>query len=150
MITIFSNIKIEQLRAYFLDENKCLAYIAEEKWKDGFVCRKCGNLNYCEGKKPFSRRCTRCKTEESATAHTIFHRCKIHLPTAFRLAHMVCADSHISTTKLSNELNLRPMTCWNFKKKISQCLDQRSDMSAQQKVELKDILLHHNSSEKNQ
>lgn len=144
MFTIFEEIKVNMIDDYFSDEEKCLKYLSDEKWKEGFKCRKCGHTNYCSGKKPFSRRCTRCKTEESATAHTIFHRCRISLPTAFKLAIIVCSDKEISTAKLAKEIKLRPMTCYNFKKKITSCLDSRNDMSTGKKLELKEILLGEN------
>ena len=108
------------------DEN-CLKFLAEEKWKDGFVCKKCGHTNYCSGKTPFSRRCTRCKHDESATAHTIFHRCKIGLAEAFRIAYTVCSKPGISTWELARTLEKRQMTCWKFKKKITECIEKNGD-----------------------
>jgi two-component system, sensor histidine kinase LadS len=111
------------------DENQCLELIASEKWKDGFVCRKCGNTNYCKGRKPFSRRCTRCKQEESATAHTIFHGCRLPLTQAFEMAYMVCFDPDISTYKLSRKFDTRQMTCWKFKKKIMTCIESNGTFS---------------------
>jgi hypothetical protein len=141
MLTIFGEIGVKQIRDLFTDEEKCLEFVANEKWKEGFVCRKCGHTNYCQGKKPFSRRCTRCKTEESATAHTIFHRCRINLPDAFRIVHLVCSEPDISTAALSEAVNIRQMTCWKFKKKITQCIDARTDMSSSRKFELKEVIL---------
>ncbi len=141
MFTAFSRIKIGELETFFTSEEKCLKFISDEKWKDGFVCKKCGHTNYCAGSKPFSRRCTRCKTEETATAHTIFHRCKISLPIAFKLAHLVCYDREIPVAKLAEELQTRPMTCWNFKKKITHCIETREDFSDKTKIELKEIIL---------
>lgn len=106
----------------FSQEEQCLSFLAEFKWQNGFVCRKCGHDNYCKGKKPFSRRCTRCKTEESATAHTIFHHCKIPLPEAFSLARLVCNNPDISTYEISRIFDKRQMTCWKFKSKVIDCL----------------------------
>ena len=141
MLTIFGNISVVEVQDIFSDEDKCLEVIAKEKWKDGFVCKKCGNTNYCQGKTPFSRRCTRCKSQESATAHTMFHRCRIPLPDAFRIAHLVCTNPNISSTDLSKQVNIRHMTCWKFKKKISQCIESRKDVSTEKKIELKEIIL---------
>lgn len=115
--------------SFFDSEEKCLEYIAEEKWKQGFVCRKCGHTNYCRGRKPSSRRCTRCKSEESATAHTIFHRCRIPLTEAFKIAYLVCEDPRISSYEISRELDRRQMTCWKFKKKVIDCIEQNGDFS---------------------
>jgi len=141
MLTIFDKINIKKFETFFNDEEKCLAFLAEEKWQDGYVCKHCGHTRYCSGKTPYARRCTKCKHEESATAHTMFHRCKIHLPDAFRLAHLVCNSPSISTAELSETLDLRQMTCWKFKKKVTQCIENRKDMSAAGKVELKEIIL---------
>ena len=96
-------------------EDELLFLLAGQKWENGFVCRKCGNDNFCKGKKIHSRRCTKCKTEESATAHTIFHRCKIPLKEAFSLASIVCCNPKTSTYEISRQFELRQMTCWKFK-----------------------------------
>ncbi len=112
----------------FSTEEKCMEFLAGEKWKDGYTCRKCGHTNYCSGKSPFSRRCTRCKHDESATAHTIFHRCKIDLSEAFKIAYMVCKSPEISSWDISRKLEKRQMTCWKFKKKITECLEKKGDL----------------------
>jgi hypothetical protein len=99
-----------------------LQVLADYKWADGFVCRKCGHDHYCAGKKPYSRRCTKCKTEESATAHTVFHRCRIPLTEAVKLAETVCKQPDISTYEISRIFDKRQMTCWKFKTRIMECL----------------------------
>ncbi len=107
-----------------------LQVLSEYKWADGFVCRKCGHDHYCIGKKPYSRRCTKCKTEESATAHTVFHRCRIPLTEAVKLAETVCKQPDISTYEISRIFDKRQMTCWKFKTRIMECLsdDHKSSL----------------------
>jgi hypothetical protein len=122
---LFKKIENNDFDKLVTDENSVYEMIAMEKWKDGFICRHCGNDNYCKGKTPFSRRCTRCKREESATASTVFHRCKIDIREAFRIAYMVCHAPGISTYEISRKLDMRQMTCWKFKKKIMECLQDR-------------------------
>lgn len=141
MNVIFKNIGVIEFDQHFDSEDRCLEYLADEKWKDGFVCLKCGNTNYCKGKKPYSRRCTRCKSEESATAHTIFHKCKFPLPEAFKITYLVCHTPDISISKISEKINLRQMTCWRFKKKIQECIDARGDIDLFQKEEIRKNLL---------
>ena len=70
---------IELFRKEFTDDLSCLSVLADLKWKDGYACSNCGSANYCKGKQPYSRRCTKCKKDESATANTVFHRCKFSL-----------------------------------------------------------------------
>ena len=141
METILKNIDIIEFDEQFDTEEKCLQYLADEKWKKGFVCRKCGHTNFCKGKKTHSRRCTKCKTEESATANTIFHKCKFPLTEAFKITYLVCHNPNISTSKISEKLNIRQMTCWKFKKKIVECIDSRGDINLLEKADLKKNLL---------
>ncbi|MCD4746172.1 MAG: transposase [Bacteroidales bacterium] len=139
MKTFFNDISVKEFKNIFYNEEKCLEYLANEKWKDGYKCKKCGNKNYCKGKKSFSRRCTKCKYEESATSHTLFHHCKISLTDAFYITYLVCNTTKISSYELSRRINIRQMTCWNFKKKIIECIDKRDDLSLIEKKDLKTI-----------
>ncbi len=116
------------LESLLSDEDACLSFIAGEKWREGFVCRKCGHTNYCDGKKPHSRRCTRCKHDESATANTIFHGCHLPLTQAFRLAYQVCHNPQISTYELSRQLETRQMTCWKLKKRMLECIETNGEL----------------------
>jgi len=125
---LFKSINPAEFTSRFSDADYCLWVIASEKWRDGFVCRKCGHTNFCEGKTPHSRRCTRCKTDESATAHTIFHRCRIPITDAFEIAYLVCGYPGISTYELSRRLDTRQMTCWKFKKRILDCIERGSGL----------------------
>lgn len=118
-------ISIEEAEELLQDSDKVLKLLAELKWKNGFTCRKCNHTNYCEGKSPYSRRCTRCKTEESATAHTLFHNVKFPLNKAFYIAYNVCVlKKDISTYNYADELGINQMTCWKFRKRIEDCTEQ--------------------------
>lgn len=130
----FSKLTDETFENCFPDEESCLSFLAEKKWKKGFVCRKCGHGNFCKGKSAFSRRCTKCKHEESATSHTIFHNCRIPLNKAFRVAFLVCKNPGVSTYHLSREIETRQMTCWKFKKKITQCLEKNLAVTDFEKI----------------
>jgi hypothetical protein len=130
-----------KLNELFTSDEKCLEFLAAAKWKDGFVCRKCGNTNHCQGKTPFSRRCTKCKTEESATAGTIFHNCKFPLHKAFYIAWNVCRKKEdVSTYEFARRLSLRQMTCWNFKTKIRQALNEMDSLTENERESIQKIL----------
>ena len=123
MKDIFCNISPKSFDTLFSTDEKCLEFLSNEKWKDGFTCRKCGHDHFSKGKTPFSRKCTRCKHEESATAYTIFHRCRIPIRDAFHIGYMVCNDPEISTYEISRRLELRQMTSWKFKKRFLECIE---------------------------
>ncbi len=128
MKKLFAKIDPLKFKNEFASDEQCLSFLSEMKWSKGFVCRKCGNTNYCSGKKPYSRRCTKCKSEESATAHTVFHACKFPLPSAFELMYNVCHKPDISSYELSRLLKTRQMTCWKFKKKLMECLEKNDGL----------------------
>lgn len=119
---IFGDLKLTEFEHFFSNDDSCLKWISEKKWENGFVCKKCGNTNYCTGSTPHSRRCTRCKSTESATAHTLFHRCRLPLPDAFLLAYQICNNPNYSSRKLSQQTEIRSMTCWSLKTKLLNCL----------------------------
>ena len=134
------DITTDELNALFQSDEKCLEFIAGLKWGEEFECRKCGNLNHCPGKTPYSRRCTKCKSEESATAGTIFHNCKFPISKAFYIAFNVCkGKEEISTYEFARRLSLRQMTCWNFKSKIRTSLDALKDISDSDKKDIRKL-----------
>ena len=125
LLHLFMQIDRQMFSTSFAETENCLAFLAAEKWKAGYVCRHCGHTNYCKGKKPYSRRCTRCKREESATAHTIFHHCRLPLPKAFEIAYLVCSTPDLTVAGLAAELATRQMTCWKFRKQVLECMEQK-------------------------
>jgi hypothetical protein len=131
----------EHLDLLFASDDECYRFLAEVKWEDGFTCRKCGNTNYCPGKTPHSRRCTKCKKEESAAADTIFHNCKFPVHKAFYIAYSVCMGKEdLSSYELARRLTLRQMTCWNFKTRIRNALQQMDSMTSIEKASIGKIL----------
>lgn len=142
-----NDINEEQLTLMFESDERTLEFLSSIKWSNGFVCKKCGNTNYCDGKTPYSRRCTRCKNEESATSHTIFHNCKFPVSKAFYIAWNVCAGNQdISSYEYSEKLNIRQMTCWKFKKKIEECKIRQSGDTPEPNPSLYRILMNVNES----
>jgi len=124
MKQIIDKMSVSEFSRRFGKSDSCLKFLADEKWKDGYKCRKCGHTNYCRGKASFSRRCTKCKHEESALSHTFFHHCKIPIKDAFRMAHSICHEPDISSYELSRRFQIRQMTCWKFKKRVCECLEK--------------------------
>jgi len=131
----------KKLHELFNSEEKCYEFLAELKWSNGFTCRKCGNTNYCPGKTAYSRRCTKCKTEESSAAGTIFHNCKFPISKAFYIAYSVCKGKEdISSYEFARRPSLRQMTCWNFKTKIRNAIEQMDSLTDTEKSSIQKIL----------
>ena len=108
----------------FKDDESCYRYLASIKWPDDkYSCKKCQHGNYCKGKKPFSRRCIKCRYDESPTAGTMFDRCKFSLLIAFHIVFKIGTKKKgMSSLELSHEFELRQPTCWEFKWKVQQAM----------------------------
>lgn len=110
----------------FPDKESCLKYLEDLKWARGYKCKKCGNAKWCKGKDDYSRRCTKCRYDESPTAYTIFHKLKFPITKAFYMLFLVYANKEkITSLELSQILSLRQSTCWNFNKKINEALKNK-------------------------
>jgi hypothetical protein len=108
----------------FKEDSDCHEYLAFIKWPDEkHECKRCGYSKYCKGKKPFSRRCLKCKHDESPTAGTMFDKCKFSLLIAFHIVFKISSKKKgMSSLELSHEFELRQPTCWEFKWKLQQAM----------------------------
>ena len=121
---IFKGVNSLMFYERFNSDDSCYNYLSEIKWSgNSYVCRKCGNTHYCKGRSPYSRRCTRCKYDESVTSGTMFDKCKFPILLAFHIAFKICTKKKgMSSLELSEEYGLRQKTCWEFKWKIQQAM----------------------------
>ena len=74
---MFKGITLKGFRARFATNNDCMMYLVEQKWGNGYSCTKCGHGRYGKGRQLFYRRWHSCGYDESVTAHTLFHWCKL-------------------------------------------------------------------------
>lgn len=120
---IFTGVNSIKFNKRFTSDADCYSYIASIKWEHGYQCKRCENDKYISGVKPFSRRCTLCKYDESPTANTMFDKVKFSLLLAFHIAFKISTKvKGMSSLELSKEFELRQMTCWAFKWKIQQAM----------------------------
>lgn len=104
----------------FSNSDDCLRYIAEIKWPNNqFYCKKCGNINFCTGKQTYSRRCTRCKYDESPTSGTMFERISFELLRAFHIIYALSVRKKgISSYEIESEFSISQEACWKFRNKV--------------------------------
>ena len=89
----------------FKEDLDCYEYLSLIKWENGFVCRKCNYDKYYNGKKPFSKRCLKCKYDESPTTNTMFEKLKFSILIAFHIVFKISTKKKgMSSMELSNEL----------------------------------------------
>lgn len=120
----FVGVNSIKFNRHFQTDLDCHEYLASIKWADGsFECKKCKYKKYCIGKRAFSRRCVKCRYDESPTAGTMFDKCKFSLLVAFHIVFKISSKKKgMSSLELSHEFELRQPTCWEFKWKIQQAM----------------------------
>ncbi len=107
----------------FSNEDDCLKYIADIKWSKPYRCKRCGNHNFCKGKRKHNRRCTKCKYDESPTAGTMFDRISFDLLRAFHILYALSIRKKgISSYEIENEFSISQETCWKFRNKVQKAM----------------------------
>jgi hypothetical protein len=120
----FKGVNSIKFNRQFQNDLSCYEYLAAIKWpNENFIYKRCGHTKYCKGKKPFSRRCLKCRYDESPTARTMFDKCKFSLLIAFHIIFKISTKkTGMSSLELRHEFELRQPTCWKFKGKIQQAM----------------------------
>ena len=119
----FLGVNLIKFHKAFSTDEDCYRYLSEIKWDKEYQCKKCGHTKFYKGVRPFSRRCMKCKYDESPTAGTMFDKCKFPLLLVFHIAFKISTKKKgMSTLELSQEFELRQKTCWEFKWKIQQAM----------------------------
>lgn len=133
----YKSLSVFDFQHMFPDDKSCYSYLANLKWKNGYECQKCKNIQYCKGVNEFDRQCTKCCRLESPTAGTLFHNCKFSLLKAFYIVYYVSTSKNgISSCELSRKLELRQKTCWLFKQKVMKAMESSQDFPMLGKVEV--------------
>ena len=90
---IIEELSRKEFRSRLGEKEQYLSFLATSKWADGYKCLRCKNSKYSRGKTEHSRRCTKCRYDESPTANTLFHKVKFGIDVAFEMVY------DISTSK---------------------------------------------------
>ena len=103
----------------FPNNEACLRFLAEKKWKNGYQCIRCGCTQFIKGRTAFHRRCHACDYDESVTANTLFHDMRLPMMKAFYLLFRIATKKKgMSTVELAGEVSVQQKTAWLFKRKI--------------------------------
>ena len=115
-----------------------MEYLSDLKWPDeSYKCRKCEHTAYMNGKRAYSRRCKSCKYDESVTSHTLFHKLKFSLNTAFEIAFLICTQKKaVSSLALCDEMDVHYETILNFRRKLQKAMESSLDFPLEGSVEV--------------
>ena len=139
---MFEGITVKGFRARFATHNDCMMYLVEQKWGKGYSCTKCGHGRYGKGRQWFYRRCQSCGYDESATANTLFHRCKLNLLTVFEMAYRISVRKKgMSTCELAKEFGCQQKTAWLLKGKFQQAMKSSEQYDLKGNIEVDEFMV---------
>jgi hypothetical protein len=133
---------IVEFMGRFNTERACLEYLVEQKWSEGYHCRKCGHQVPVKGRKWHYRRCQKCGHDESATANTLFHKIKFPLVEAFLIVYQLSTmKKGLSTCELSRQYSICQKTAWFFKRKVQAAIASKKDALLADNVEVDEFVV---------
>lgn len=121
-----ANLSFEEFSKVYPNQEECLKFLAELKWRSGYQCRKCGHTHFYTGNTPFAKRCASCAYDESATVNTIIQNVRIPISKCFYLIYLIYSTKgKMSSHKLSEILDIRQGTCWVYSNKIKEKMNEK-------------------------
>jgi transposase-like protein len=139
---MFSGISITEFREKFKTERDCLQYILDIKLAEGYSCLRCKGNQYVKGRNWHYQRCKKCGYDASATAGTLFHKCKLGLLKAFEIAFRVSVRKKgMSSCELAKEFGCQQRSAWLWKAKIQEAMKSSGSHELKGNVEVDEFLV---------
>ena len=123
---------ILNLMKEFRDQESCLKFIEEKRWKHGVCCIHCGSEKV--GRKNKHKivngwNCYDCGSSFSATAGTIFHATKIPLQKWFLAISMLStAKKSISSCQLARDLDMNQKSAWYMAMRLREKMSDNDEL----------------------
>ena len=109
---------VEWTKKYSTQE-ACLEELNRHRWKNGFICPKCGHDKSYELKHRHLHECAKCGRQVSPTAGTVFEHTRLPLPKWFEAIYLMSANKgRISAQGLSRNINVSWPTAHRMLKKL--------------------------------
>lgn len=119
-----------------------LNHLIEQKWSKGYKCFKCGKDQYGKGRQWFYRRCKACGYDESVTANTMFHKCKLGLLRVFEIGYRISVKKKgMSSCELGREFGCQQMSAWLIKAKFQNAMKSSDKYLLEEEVEVDEFLV---------
>lgn len=121
-------ISLVEFNKRFSSEDACRNFLFQKKFPKGFVCPKCGSVEYYLVKSRNKYQCKHCNHQTSITAHTVMNGTHIPLLKWFWTIFLVSCDKRgYSALQLSREIGLPYKTAWFLLLRIRKSMSDRDD-----------------------
>lgn len=115
--------------AYFKDEETCLQYITETRFKNGKYCPFCGHKKIYTFKNGKTYKCAKCLKKFSVKVGTIFENSKISLKKWLLAIFLLSTNKKgISSVQLASQLGVTQKTAWFMNHRIRNTYNRNKKM----------------------
>ena len=126
----------------FAELQSSIQTVMNEKWGTGYRCIRCGCKEFVKGKTWYFKRCRVCKYDESVTANTLFHKCKLELLKVFEMGFRISVRKKgMSTNELAREFGCQQKTAWLLKAKFQNVMKSSNNHPLEEEVEVDEFLV---------
>jgi transposase-like protein len=124
-------------------EEACSQALAQQRWAEGFRCPRCGHDHGYAIATRHCWECSRCHTQTSLTAGTLFHSTNLPLSKWFWAIYLVASDKGgISALRLSRQINVSWITASRMLRKIRIAMGHRDSIyRLHELIEIDDALI---------
>jgi transposase-like protein len=134
----------------FPDDAACAAYLAAQRWPEGFCCPACGHdAAWALRAKPWTYECRGCRRQTSVKAGTILHGSKLSLTVWFWAAYLMATHSNgISALQLQKQLGLGSYkSAWLLCAKLRRAMLEPGRNPLAGLIEIDETTIHHRTKE---
>lgn len=126
----------------YSDRDACLQYLVDQKWGEGYQCKKCGGTHAHKGRTWYYKKCAKCQYDESCTSGTLFHKLKFPIEKAFVMLYLLTTSKKgFSTCELARQFDITQKSAWFFKHKVQQAMQAEDLGLLHQFVEVDETLI---------
>ena len=121
-----AEITFKEFRRRYSSEDACRAELFRLRFPNGFVCPKCGCVEYYPIHGRNTYQCRSCRHQTSVTAGTVMHRTRLPLTLWFWAIYLCATDKRgISAVQLSHTLGICYDSAWHLLDRIRTAMGQR-------------------------
>ncbi len=125
----------ESYKDKFKTKEDCYKYLSQQKWANGYSCKRCNHTKYIKGKQPYSRRCSSCGYDESTTTNTLFHKLKFGIDKAFEMLYEITTSRKgANSIWLAEHFGIQQKTAWLFRQKVQLTMKSSKQYALEENV----------------
>lgn len=123
-----AEITFKEFRRRYNSEDACRAELFRLRFPNGFICPKCGCVEYYPIHGRNTYQCRSCRHQTSVTAGTVMHRTRLPLTLWFWAIYLCATDKRgISAVQLSHTLGICYDSAWHLLDRIRTAMGQRDE-----------------------